>query len=107
MSDVKSIDPCATQAVGDANQPTLFFLPPATAPAPRLLGPDPKRGARLREAQRSQIAWGRIDLNAAIPEDHPARAIWAVVDRLDLSALYAQTEARDQRAGAAAVDPES
>jgi len=105
MSDVKSIDPCATQAVGDANQPTLFSLPPATAPAPRLLGPDPKRGARLREAQRSQIAWGRIDLNAAIPEDHPARAIWAVVNRLELSALYAQIEARDEVAGASAIDP--
>jgi len=27
-----------------------------------------------------------------MPDDHPARAIWAVVGKLDLSALYAQIE---------------
>src|SRR5438105_2652363 len=56
---------------------------------------DPKRGARIREADRSQITWGRIDLEAQLAGDHPARAIWAVVERLDLSALYAQIDARD------------
>lgn len=85
--------------------PTLFPVPPAAPAKPRPLGPDPKRGARLRQAERSQIAWGRIDLNATLPEDHPARAIWAVVERLDLSALYAQIEARDEVAGAPAIDP--
>jgi len=40
-----------------------------------------------------------------LPEDHPARAIWAVVARLDLSALYAQIAARDEVAGAPAIDP--
>jgi transposase len=85
--------------------PTLFPLPPARAPAARPAPADPKRGARLREAKRAQIAWGRIDLDAMLPEDHPARAIWAVVDRLDLSALYAQIAARDAVAGAPAIDP--
>lgn len=56
---------------------------------------DPRRGARLRQAQREQIAWGRIDLDAQLPEDHPARAIWAVVERLELSALYAPIAARE------------
>lgn len=60
---------------------------------------------RLRQANRGQIAWGRIDLEAQLPEDHPARAICAVVDRLDLSALYAQIEARGEVAGAPAIDP--
>jgi transposase len=92
-----------TEAVPEAR--TLFALPPAAAPKPRSLGPDPKRGVRLREAERSQITWGRIDLEAALPEDHPARAIWAVVERLDLSALYIQIEARDDLAGAPAIDP--
>ena len=90
----------------DAREPpTLFPLPPATAPAARPAPADPKRGARLREAERAQIAWGRIDLDAMLPEDHPARAIWAVVARLDLSALYAQIAARDEVAGAPAIDP--
>jgi len=92
--------------MADASKPpTLFPLPPATAPAARPAPADPKRGARLREAERAQIAWGRIDLDAMLPEDHPARAIWAVVARLDLSALYAQIAARDEVAGAPAIDP--
>ena len=84
----------------------LFPLPPASppAPTPRVLA-DPKRGARLREAERAQLAWGPVDLDATLPADHPARAIGAVVGQLDLSALYAQIEARDERAGAPAVDP--
>jgi transposase len=85
--------------------PTLFPLPPPTAPAARPTPADPKRGARLREAERAQIAWGRIDLDAMLPEEHGARAIWAVVERLDLSALYAQIEARGDVAGAPAIDP--
>jgi transposase len=65
----------------------------------------PKRGARLREAERAQLAWGPIDLAALLPETHPARAIWAVVEQLDLAALYTQIAARDARAGASAIDP--
>ena len=86
-------------------EPTLFALgaaaPPAAPPAPA----EPRRGARLREANRSQLLWGRIDLDAQLPEEHPVRAIWAVIERLDLSALYAQIEARDAVAGAPAIDP--
>lgn len=87
------------------DEPTLFALPPAVPPAPAPAPADPKRGARLREANRAQLAWGRIDLDAQLPDDHPARAIGAVIERLDLSALYAPIEARDEVAGAPAIDP--
>lgn len=91
------------------NELSLFSEP--APPAPTAASPKPsaegrsKQGARLREPQRSQMTWGRIDLDAELPDDHPARAIWAVVDRLDLSALYAPIEARDEVAGAPAIDP--
>lgn len=98
MRDKPSMDP--TQG-----EPTLFALPPAVPPAPAPAPADPKRGARLREANRAQLAWGRIDLDAQLPEDHPARAIYAVIERLDLSALYVPIEARDEGAGAPAIDP--
>jgi transposase len=75
---------------------------PPAKPTPQARG---KRGARLQEADRSQITWGRIDLDAQLDQDHPARAIWAVVERLDLSALYEPIEARDEVAGAPAIDP--
>jgi transposase len=104
MDDVKP-DTVTPPPDRSSDAATLFPLLPAGPTKPRPLGPDPKRGARLREAERSQIAWGRIDLNAALPDDHPARAIWAVVERLDLSVLYAQIEARDEVAGAPAIDP--
>ena len=90
---------------GSPDAPTLFALPPAVPPAPAPAPADPKRGARLREANRAQLAWGRIDLDAQLPDDHPARAIGAVIERLDLSALYAPIEARDEVAGAPAIDP--
>lgn len=86
-------------------EPTFFPVEP-TPPARRPpVGPEPKRGARLRVVDRSQMIWGRIDVDAMLPEDHPARSIWAVVERLDLSELYAQIEARDDVAGAPAIDP--
>jgi transposase len=87
------------------DEATLFALPPAMPPAAKPALADPKRGARLREANRSQLAWGRIDLDAQLPDDHPARAICAVIERLDLKALYAQIDARDEVAGASAIDP--
>src|SRR3990172_5719037 len=89
----------------EPDEPTLFALPPAAPPVPAPAPADPKRGARLREANRSQLAWGRIDLEAQLPDDHPARAICAVIERLDLSDLYAPIEARDEVAGAPAIDP--
>ena len=89
----------------EPDEPTLFALPPAMPPAPAPAPADPKRGARLREANRSQLAWGRIDLDAQLPDGHPARAICAVIERLDLSALYVPIEARDEVAGAPAIDP--
>ena len=91
--------------MSDATNPTLFDLPPEESPAARPAAADPKRGARLREANRAQVTWGRIDLEAQLPEDHPARAICAVVARMDLAALYVPIEARDEVAGAPAIDP--
>lgn len=103
----------ATAPATDPVTPTLFPLPPPelqspvaslTSVADSTLA-DPKRGARLREAQRNQICWGRIDLGATLADDHPARAIWAVVERLNLSELYAEIAARDGVAGASVIDP--
>ena len=68
---------------------------------------DPKRGARLRQADREQVAWGRIDINAQVPHDQPVRAIAAVIERLDLSTLCARIDARDSNPGAPAIDPKA
>jgi transposase len=92
-------------AGAESGQGTLFAVPSSTKPSVAPPPLDPKQGARLREAQRSQMTWGRVDLDAQLPEDHPVRGIWAVIERLDLSRLYGQIEARDEVAGAPAIDP--
>lgn len=89
----------------NALQQTLFDLPPREEAAPSC-PVDPERGLRLRRAERSQLAWGRIDLDAAVPGDHPARAIYAVLGKLDLRALYSQLKARGALAGTSAIDPQ-
>jgi hypothetical protein len=65
----------------------------------------PERDVRVRRAQRGQITWGRVDLDAEVPADHEVRAIAAVVDKLDLRGLYADVRARGEIAGAPATDP--
>jgi transposase len=90
---------------GEPVQPTLFDLPPAVAPAAPPVRADPRRGVRLRQADRFQMTWGPSNLDAQLPEDHPARTIYAVIERLDLSALYGQVEALEGEAGAPAIDP--
>ncbi|MHB8395119.1 MAG: hypothetical protein ACYDC5_11600 [Candidatus Dormibacteria bacterium] len=44
---------------------------------------------------------GEIDLDSMLPQDHPVRAIRAVVNQLDLSALYVPIEVRHRSQGAA------
>jgi transposase len=69
--------------------------PSATAePAPRVL-----------LAERNQIELRVVDLEATISLDHPARNLWAFVERLDLSALYGAIGSVEGRAGRAAIDP--
>jgi len=96
------------RGAADAEQPALFpdQSPPSVAsPRSRTAASDPKRGARLREAHRDQLVWGRIDLGAEVTDDDPVRSIWAIVEPLELAALCVPIEARDDVAGAPAIDP--
>ena len=68
------------------SEPECLFggLPEQIGPA----RPEPPPPApRLREAQRDQIALRVVDLEGLLPPDHPARAVWAFVEQLDLSPL--------------------
>ncbi len=60
---------------------------------------------RLVEADRRQIELRSQDLESLLPPCHRARAIWAVVERLDLRRFYEPIQARGSRAGRAATDP--
>lgn len=60
---------------------------------------------RVHVAQRNQVEWRTVHLDSSIPEDHPARVIWKVVEQLDLSAFYAEVRSRGEQAGRPATDP--
>ena len=83
---------------------TLFELPEREVPAPRQ--PTRAEAARLLRADRHQLVWMPRDLDAAIPEDHPVRAIWAMLERLDLSAFYGSIKAVLGRPGHPTTDPQ-
>jgi transposase len=61
--------------------------------------------ARVKRAHRSQVEWRPMSLEELLPADHRARIVWAYVDSLDLSPLYAKIQAVEGVAGRNAVDP--
>jgi len=83
---------------------TLFELPVAQEPSP----PPPTRpeGARVLRPVRQQLQWIPRDLEAAVPEDHPARAIWNLLEELDLSAFYGSIKAVLDGPGRPTTDPQ-
>ena len=82
---------------GEMTEPTLFELPPTEerAPAP----PTRPEEARVLKPNRQQLQWLPRDLDAVLAEDHPARAIWGMLEKLDLSAFYGAIKATLDRPG--------
>ena len=66
----------------------------------------PAARPRLAAVNRRQLVMRTIDLELLIEEDHPARAIWELVGRLDLSRYYAEIAAVEGRAGREHTDPQ-
>jgi transposase len=67
--------------------------------------PKHERAKRLKPIDRSQCFWDAIDVEKLIEEDHPARGIWAMVNRLDLRRLEEKIKAVEGRAGQSGLDP--
>jgi len=61
---------------------------------------------RLREPARDQIELRAVDIDSLIGAEHPARVIWAYVEKLDLSALEDAIKAREDRPGQAPASPQ-
>ena len=62
-------------------------------------------GVRVVRPDRTQLLLQPCCLEELLPDDHPARVIWAVVEHLDLSAFYAEIAALTDSAGRPAIDP--
>ncbi len=64
-----------------------------------------EEAVRLREPNRKQLILQPTDLDGLIEPEHPARAIWQVLEKLDLSRFYEPIKAREGIAGRDASDP--
>jgi len=60
----------------------------------------------IRHVNRQQMTWRAVDVERLIGEDHPARAIWGLVGRLDLSRFYEGIESSAEEGGRPAFDPQ-
>lgn len=60
----------------------------------------------IRFVNRQQMSWRAVDVERLIDEDHPARAIWELVGRLDLSRFYQCIESSAEEGGRPAFDPQ-
>ena len=65
----------------------------------------PQGAPRVQSAVRNQVELRACDLDASLPAEHQARAVWAFVQSLDLQALYAQIRAVEGSVGRAPIDP--
>lgn len=84
------------------SQPVLIAVP-AVEPPPATTR---EAGApRVRQAERAQVEWRPVALDALLPDDHRARAVWQYVEGLDLTPLYAWIQATEDQAGRPATDP--
>jgi hypothetical protein len=59
----------------------------------------------IRRINREQMMWRAVDVEQLIGEDHPARAIWELVGRLDVDGFYADIECSEEQTGTAPVPP--
>lgn len=66
----------------------------------------PNKQPLIRYVNRQQMSWRAVDVERLIGEDHPARAIWALVGRLDLSRFYQGIESSAEEGGRPAFDPQ-
>ncbi len=67
---------------------------------------NPVTRPRLVSVDRRQMVLRAIEVERLIEEDHPARAIWELVGRLDMSRYYAAIAAVEGRAGRDHTDPQ-
>jgi transposase len=92
-------------------QPLLFSLPElAAAEAPAAEAAEahttaPRAVPRFNAPQRHQLAMQYESLDQRLDIDHPARVVWKLVERLDLSSLYERIRAVEGHVGRNASDP--
>jgi transposase len=65
-----------------------------------------RRPVRRKPINRQQLLLRPVEVEKLVEEDHPVRAIWELVGRLDLEPFYADIEAVEGVAGRPVWDPQ-
>jgi len=68
--------------------------------------PSHLKGIRVKKPVRNQAEMMVRDLDSLVSEDHPVRAVWEFLGRLDLSAFYRSIKVVLDRPGRPASDPQ-
>src|SRR4030042_4023349 len=68
--------------------------------------PMPQGQARVRRPVRNQVEMIARDLDSMIADDHPVRAVWEFLNKLDLSTFYGSIKAALDQPGRPASDPQ-
>lgn len=63
------------------------------------------KDVRVCRVDRKQTLMRVVDIEQVIAEDHPARAIWEILGRVDLSRFYSEIRSVEGVAGRPAYDP--
>jgi len=89
-----------------SDQPALLDIPEQPEPicCPVVEAPPPK--PRFVALDRKQMRWAQMDVEALLAVDHPARAIWALVESLDLHEFEQDCLNRGERAGRPSWSPQ-
>ena len=67
---------------------------------------DPNRPRpKVAVPNRRQLEMQVVDLESLIPDDHPVRIVWAYVEGVDLSPLYAAIKSVEGGSGGHVIDP--
>jgi transposase len=90
----------------EQGQQVMWETKPEGAGSPPSVVGGEERELRLKRVNRQQMMLRAVDVEKLIEPDHPARAIWELVGRLDLSAFTAAIESVEGEAGRPAFDPQ-
>ncbi len=85
-----------------SSQPVLLVIPEQPEPSKPS---EPDGRVKLRQVNRSQLTMAQIDVEHLIDEQHPARGIWDICQKLDVSRLEAAIRTREGEVGRAAWPP--
>lgn len=83
----------------------IFGRIPEDAKTPPAAEGRPLGAPRLLRPDRQQMRFVPTSLDALVEDEHRVRAVWAVVEKLDLTQFENEISARGETAGRAAIDP--